>query len=136
VPLTEADALGDTAFEVPAYRAVHQAIIAAGGVSKGREMSGTAWAEAVHEQAPLAVAPLVTQLAVTPLPADTDDALTRYAESVVLRLAEVEVTRRIGVMRSRVQRLDPDDVAAAQAFSDLLAAEASRRALRDRITGG
>jgi DNA primase len=136
VPLAEAEALGETAFEVPAYRAVHQAIIAAGGVSKGREMSGTAWAEAVHEQAPLAVAPLVTQLAVTPLPADTDDALTRYAESVVLRLAEVEVTRRIGVMRSRVQRLDPDDVAAAQAFSDLLVAEASRRALRDRITGG
>ena len=136
VPLEEADALGEAAFEVPAYRAVHQAIVAAGGVGKGREISGTAWAEAVHEQAPLAVAPLVTQLAVTPLPADTDDALTRYAESVVLRLAEVEITRRIGVMRSRVQRLDPDDVAAVQAFADLLVAEARRRALRDRITGG
>jgi DNA primase len=136
VPLDEAGHLSDAAFEVPAYRAVHQAIRAAGGVVRARELSGTAWTEAVHEQSPLAVAPLVTQLAVTPLPADTDEALARYAESVVLRLAEVEINRQIGMMRSRVQRLDPDDPAAAAAFADLLAAEARRRALRDRITGG
>jgi DNA primase len=136
VPLDEAERLSDAAFEVPAHRAVHQAIRAAGGVARARELSGTAWTEAVHEQSPLAVAPLVTQLAVTPLPADTDDALARYAESVVLRLAEVEITRQIGMMRSRVQRLDAHDSGAAQAFADLLAAEARRRALRDRITGG
>jgi DNA primase len=136
VPLDHAAALTDAAFEVPAYRAVHQAIAAAGGLARARELSGSAWVEEVHEQAPLAVAPLVTQLAVTPLPADTDDALARYAESVVLRLAEVEITRQIGMMRSRVQRLDVDDPRAAQAFSDLLAAEARRRALRDRISGG
>jgi DNA primase len=135
VPLDEAQALGETAFEVPAYRAVHEAIHAAGGVARARTLSGTAWAEAVREQAALALAPLVTQLAVTPLPADTDEALARYAESVVLRLAEVEISRRIGILRSRVQRLDADDPGAAQAFADLLAAETRRRALRDRITG-
>jgi DNA primase len=136
VPADEAEALSDTAFEVPAYRAIHHALRAAGGVAQARKVSGTAWIEAVHEQAPLAVAPLVTELAVTPLPADSDEALARYAESVVLRLAEVEITRQIGMRRSRVQRLDPDDPAARQAFADLLAAEARRRALRDRITGG
>jgi DNA primase len=136
VPLDEAAALGDEAFEVPAYRAIHQAIRAAGGIARARESSGPAWTEAVREQAPLAVAPLVTQLAVTPLPADTDEALARYAESVVLRLAEVEITRRIGLLRSRVQRLGADDPGAVEAFSDLLAVEARRRALRDRITGG
>ena len=99
-------------------------------------MTGTAWAEAVRDEAPSAIAPLVTQLAVTPLPADTDDALARYAASVVLRLAEVEVSRRVGVMRSRVQRLDATDPAAAEAFADLLAAESERRALRERIAGG
>ncbi|MGZ4612017.1 MAG: DNA primase, partial [Kineosporiaceae bacterium] len=136
VPMDEAEGLDDEAFEVPAYRAVHQAIRAAGGIARARTLSGTAWAEAVHEEAPMAVAALVTQLAVTPLPADSDDAVARYAASVVLRLAEVEVTRKIGMIRSRVQRLDPDDPAAGPAFADLLAAEARRRSFRERITGG
>ncbi len=134
--MDEAEGLDDEAFEVPAYRAVHQAIRAAGGIARARTLSGTAWAEAVHEEAPMAIAALVTQLAVTPLPADSDDAVARYAASVVLRLAEVEVTRKIGMMRSRVQRLDPDDPAAGPAFADLLTAEARRRSLRERITGG
>ena len=136
VPLEVADGLEETTFEVPAYRAVHHAVRAAGGIARARTMTGTAWAEAVRDEAPSAVAALVTQLAVTPLPADTDDALARYAASVVLRLAEVEVSRRVGVLRSRVQRLDPSDPAASEAFAELLAAEAERRALRDRMAGG
>ena len=136
VPLEEADGLGDSAFEVPAYRSVHLAIKAAGGIAKARTMSGTAWMEAVLEEAPEPVGPLVTQLAVTPLPADSDEALARYAVSVVLRLAEVEVSRQVGVLRSRVQRLDADDPAAGQAFAELLAVEAQRRTLRERISGG
>ena len=136
VPLEEADGLGDSAFEVPAYRSVHLAIKAAGGIAKARTMSGTAWMEAVLEEAPSRVGPLVTQLAVTPLPADSDEALARYAVSVVLRLAEVEVSRQMGVLRSRVQRLDADDPAAGQAFAELLAVEAQRRTLRERISGG
>jgi DNA primase len=136
VPLEVADGLEETTFEVPAYRAVHHAVRAAGGIERARTMTGTAWAEAVRDEAPSAVAALVTQLAVTPLPADTDDALARYAASVVLRLAEVEVSRRVGVLRSRVQRLDPSDPAASEAFAELLAAEAERRALRDRMAGG
>jgi DNA primase len=136
VPSEVAEGLDESTFEVPAYRAVHHAIRAAGGISRARTLTGTAWAEAVREEAPSALAPLVTQLAVTPLPADTDDALARYAASVVLRLAEVEVSRRVGVMRSRVQRLDPSDPAAGEAFAELLAVESQRRALRERIAGG
>jgi DNA primase len=136
VPLEVAEGLDESTFEVPAYRAIHHAIRAAGGMTRAREMSGTAWAEAVRDEAPSAVAPLVTQLAVTPLPADTDEALARYAASVVLRLAEVEVSRRVGIMRSRVQRLDPSAPAAAEAFAELLAVESERRALRERIAGG
>jgi DNA primase len=136
VPQAEADALGDAAFEVPAYRAVFQAVRAAGGLATGRALSGTGWIEAVQEQVPLALAPLVTELAVTPLPADTDEGLARYAVSVVLRLAEVELSRQIGALRSRVQRLDADDPASGEAFAELLAAETRRRTLRERITGG
>jgi DNA primase len=136
VPFEVADGLDESTFEVPAYRAVHHAIQAAGGIAQARAMTGTAWAEAVRDEAPSTVAPLVTQLAVTPLPADTDEALARYAASVVLRLAEVEVSRRVGVMRSRVQRLEASDPAAGEAFAELLAMESQRRALKERITGG
>jgi DNA primase len=90
----------------------------------------------VQEAASDAVRQLISELAVVPLPADTDEALARYAYSVVLRVAEGEQTRAIGNLKSRVQRLDPADPEAVRAFADLMAAEARRRALRDRITGG
>jgi DNA primase len=136
VPLEEADGLGDAAFEVPAFRAIHLAVKAAGGIARARTLTGSGWLEAVLEEAPQAVAPLVRQLAVTPLPADTEEALARYVLSVVLRLAEVEVSRRVGVLRSRVQRLDPGDPGAGAAFTELLAVEAQRRSLRERVSGG
>jgi DNA primase len=136
VPLEVADGLDESAFEVPAYRAVHHAVRAAGGIARARVMTGTAWAEAVRDEAPSAVAPLVTQLAVTPLPADTDEMLARYAASVILRLAEVEVSRRLGMLHSRLQRLDPSDPATAETSAELLAVDSQRRALRERIDGG
>lgn len=135
VPADEADALGEDAFEVPAYRAVHHAIRAAGGMAVAVAADPAAWASAVREAAAEPVARLVTELAVTPLPADTEDALARYAESVVLRVAEMQMTRRIGTLRSRVQRMEADDPGYQQAFTDLLAAESRRRALRDRVVG-
>jgi len=45
------------------------------------------------------------------------------------------VTRQIGSLKSRVQRLDADDPGYRQAFTDLLSAEALRRGLRDRLAG-
>ena len=136
VPAEDADALGEDAFEVPAYRTVHHAIRAAGGMAVARSLTPSAWAEAVAEAAPDAVRQIVSELTVLPLPADTDEALARYAWSVVLRVAEVEVTRVIGNLHSRVQRLDQAGPEAEEAFADLMAAESYRRALRDRITGG
>jgi DNA primase len=136
VPASDADSLGDGAFEVPSLRAIHHAIRSAGGMAAAATLSAQAWAEAVREEAPEAVAALVTELAVTPLPTDTDEALARYASSVVLRVAEVDVSRAIGTLRSRLQRLDPSAAGYQEAFADLLAAEARRRSLRERISGG
>jgi DNA primase len=135
VSAEDVDALGENAFEVPAYRAVHHAIRAAGGVATAVTLTPAAWTDAVREEAAETVVPLVTQLAVAPLPADTEDRLRRYAASVVLRVAEVEVTRQIGTLRSRVQRMDPDDPNLLVALGELTAAEGRRRALKDRITG-
>jgi DNA primase len=97
-------------------------------------LTGAAWVVAVQENAPDAVESLITELAVAPLPADRDDALARFAASVVLRVAEIDVVRRIGDLRSRVQRLSAEEDGAV-AFAELLAAETERRKLRDRING-
>jgi DNA primase len=105
-------------------------------MATARALSPAAWAEAVTEATPDAVRHLVSELIVAALPADTEEALARYAYSVVLRVVELELTREIGNLRSRVQRLDPAGPQAAAAFTDLMTAEANRRALRERITGG
>jgi DNA primase len=130
----DADALESDAFRVPSYRAVHDAVRAAGGMSVAAGLTGSGWVKAVQENAPDAVEGLITELAVAPLPADREDALARYAASVVLRVAEMDVIRRIGDLRSRVQRMGADE-AASGAFTQLLAAETERRNLRDRING-
>jgi DNA primase len=135
VPAADADGLDETAFEVPAYRAVHLAVRAAGGVATAVGLGPAAWLAAVRENAPEMVAGLVSELAVAPLPADTEEALQRYAQSVVLRVAEVEVTRVIGTLRSRLQRMDADDPGYLQAFAELNDAETRRRVLRDRFVG-
>jgi DNA primase len=136
LPAADVDALGEQAFEVPAYRAVHQAVRAAGGLSTARTMSPQAWAQALVESAPEAVTGLVTQLLVTPLPADTDEMLGRYAESVVLRLAELDLGRLIGNLHSRIQRMDPADPVAVEANAEWMAAQVNQRSLRERINPG
>jgi DNA primase len=90
-----------------------------------------AWLEKVRGNAPGPVADLVTELAVSPLPAQSDEALGRYATGVVLHVAELELTRRIGELNSRVQRLGSGDDA-PEAFRALMTAEAARRALQER----
>ncbi|HEY6793695.1 MAG TPA: DNA primase [Kineosporiaceae bacterium] len=136
VPAEDADALGAGAFDVPAYRAVHQAIRAAGGMAAARAMSPAGWAAAVQDAAPEAVRSMISELAVVPLPADTDELLARYAASVVLRVAEAELARVIGDVKSRLARLDPSSQEAVETYGELLATESRRRALRDRMTGG
>jgi DNA primase len=99
-------------------------------------MTVQAWVERVRDEAPEAVRSLVTEMVVAPMPADGEEAIARYATDVVLRVAEVDVSRAISTLRSRVQRLQPSDPGAQEAFAELLAAEARRRVLRERITGG
>jgi DNA primase len=135
VPAADADGLGEDAFTVPAYRAVHDAIRACGGMATAAGMSEAAWVEMIRSSAPTTIIDLITGLAVDPIPADGEDAVTRYAESLVLRVAELEATRRVGVLHSRMQRMDPDHPGILQAMTELTDAEGRRRALRERISG-
>ena len=124
------DDLPADAFVAPAHRAVHDAIRVAGGVSAGQ---AGLWAEQVRESAAGAVAPLVTELAVAPLPQDRESALGAYAQGVVTALAETAITRRIADTRSLLQRSDPNDPAYGTIFADLLEQERRRRALRGEV---
>ena len=67
---------------------------------------------------------------------DDGFSLVEVVIAVVLRLAEVEVSRRLGMLHSRLQRLDPSDPATAETSAELLAVDSQRRALRERIAGG
>jgi DNA primase len=134
VPTEEVDTWGDAAFEVPAFRTVHQAVRAAGGVARAKTLAPQVWATSVLEEAAQTVVPLIQQLVVAPLPADTEAALARHAQGVVLRVSEAELARSIATLRSRVQRLQANDAAHQEAYVELLAAETRRRSLRDRMT--
>jgi DNA primase len=126
------DELGEDAFAVPAWRAVHAAIRAAGGAAGGRELSAAQWVAAVLEQSPESVAIVVTQLSVASLPEDRETAIAAFVEGVVRRVVDLGLKRRIDDARSRLQRLDPSDEGAYNAaFADLLAIESERRALRE-----
>ncbi|MCL1869227.1 MAG: DNA primase [Promicromonosporaceae bacterium] len=127
------DELGEDAFGVPAWRAVHAAIRAAGGVAVGRTLGGSAWVGAVEEQAGEAVAGLVDELAVAPLPEDREDAIGRFVADVVRAVQDLGLTRGIADAKSRLLRLDPgaQPEAYREAFQSLLAMEAQRRTLRE-----
>ena len=131
---TWVDALESDAFRAPAYRAVHEAIVDAGGAASG--LDGRAWLDAVLAACPDdAVRSVVHELAVDPIPAMNID--FRYAQSVLARLLEIDASRRITDVKARLQRVEPaSDPDTYQAlFADVLALEAYRRGLREQVSG-
>ena len=130
----EFDDLPADAFGAPAYRAVHDAVRAAGGLVVARTLDNpTAWVGAVIEEAVEPVRPLVTELAVAPLPEDRPESLDGYVKGVVRSLVEMGFTRHIAELRSRLQRMDAeaDPVAYRAAYAELVQVEGRRRTLRE-----
>jgi DNA primase len=130
------DGLDPSVFTAPAYAAVHDAVVAAGGAGAAGA-GGAAWVEKVDAAAADdGVRRLARELAVEPLPSD-EQALTRYATEVLARLEELAVTRRITEVKSRLQRLNPVEHIAEynRLFGELVALEAHRRTLRERAIG-
>ncbi len=133
--LAELDA---DAFTMPAHRAVHEAVRAAGGFAAARAAAAgpgaaATWVARVQEEAAEAVVPLLTELAVAPLPEDRPDALPGYARGVVLKLVEIGITRRIADLRGRLQRTDAtaEPTAYRDTFTQLMQLEERRRAIRE-----
>ena len=116
-------------FTVPQYRAVFDAVRAAGGPAAAAE-SGD-WVGTVATEAGEELRGLVSQLAVTPLPMDRPDQMGGYALSVLSRMLDLDLTRQIAELRGVMQRAGEGTEQAQAAFADLIALETRRRALRD-----
>jgi DNA primase len=105
------ESIAADSFSAPAHRAVLDAIRAAGGM-KAANGPGH-WTDRVSEAAALTVRPLVSELAVAPVPVRFDPQTglpeRRYVDELLVRIQEVALNRQIGDAISAMRRVPPDD---------------------------
>lgn len=130
------DSLEPGSFTDPAYAAVRTAIAAAGGA--GSSSGGAAWISSVSDAvADDTLRRLVTELGVEAV-RSSEEGLARYSASLIARLQEITLIRRIQELRSKLQRLNPveEPDRHKKLFGELIALEAQRRGLREQAIGG
>ncbi len=133
------DAVEPETFSAPAHRAVFDAIRSVGPLLEGQAQ--TAWHAKVDEATPLAVSSLLAELSVAPLPVVHDQSTglppASYTRSLLVRVREVAVSRRISDAMSQMRRLAADPGADPSALRDLSLSlqslERQRAALREEI---
>ncbi|MBS5168309.1 MAG: DNA primase, partial [Corynebacterium sp.] len=126
------DALAPETFGHPTYRAVFDAIMAAGGACGEAATQPHSWATAIMDQAREDVVKhLVTELGVEQIAVDAET-LRPYAQAILARLQEVWVGDQIAQLKAMLSRMRPsdDETAYNSLFADLLAMEQYRRELQ------
>ena len=102
------DAIEPASFSRPPTGRCIDAIAAAGGLPAAATTA--VWADKVSEAAAATVRPLVSELAVAPVPARVDPTTgvpdQRYVNELLVRVREVSLTRRIGDAMSALRRMD------------------------------
>ena len=129
------DSLDAVCFTAPAYAAVRDAVDGAGGTTTAT--AATVWVEKVSGAAETdSVRDLVTELAVEPLQTN-DEEDPRYAVSLLARLQEMALTRRITELKSQVQRINPVESPEKynRLFGELILLERNKIDLRERALG-
>ncbi|WP_427004170.1 DNA primase [Pseudarthrobacter sp. H2] len=116
-------------FSTPAYLAIHEAIRATGLGFAGNPVG---WVEQVLQEVPEPLRPLVSELAVVPLPANTAEGVLRYCRDILARLFELQITRVKADKMGQLQRLDAsaDPEEFQRLNRELMQLEMERRALR------
>jgi len=116
-------------FTTPAYLAIHEAIRATG---LGFGDDPLRWVEQLRQEVPEPLRPLVSELAVVPLPASTAEAVQRYSRDILARLFELQITRVKADKMGQLQRLDAaaDPEAFQRLNRELMELEMQRRSLR------
>jgi DNA primase len=122
------DSFRAAAFTVPLYAMVHRAILSAGAAGA----TPAQWVEHVRQAVPEDMRSIVSELAVTPLPARDADALFLYCRDILNRLSELQITHLKSEKLGQLQRLDPaaDPALFQQLNRELMELEMQRRALR------
>ncbi|MFB0835208.1 DNA primase [Arthrobacter halodurans] len=119
----------DARFMAPAHAVVHDAVRAAGASGA----TPAQWVESIRQEVPEPLRPFVSELAVIPLPANSDEALVRYCRDIMNRLFELQITRLKAEKIGRLQRMDPaaDPAGYQQINRELMELELRRRSLRE-----
>ncbi len=119
-------------FTVPAYLAVQTAIRAAGVAAP----TSAGWVEQIRREVPEVLGPLVSELAVSPIPARDADAMAAYCRDILNRLFELDITHQKAEKLGELQRLDATaDPARIQELNrDLMRLEMERRELRSELS--
>jgi len=121
-------ALYSSQFKVPVYNAIQTAILAA-----ARNAQDTSnWVQHVTAEVPESLYSFVTELAVAPLPASTEEEVIRYCRDIMNRLLEMQITAQKADLIGRLQRWDSQkDPEGFQAIQQhLVELENQRRFLR------
>ncbi|MGJ9401724.1 DNA primase [Arthrobacter sp. KK5.5] len=118
----------DARFTAPVHVLIHDAIRAAGAAGA----TPAHWVETIRQEVPDPVRSFVSELAVMPLPAHSDDALAGYCRDIMNRLFELQITHFKAEKIGQLQRMDPSaDPAAFQRINrELMELELRRRSLR------
>jgi DNA primase len=118
----------EASFRAQAHAMVHEAIRAAGFAGA----TPSQWVESVRQAVPEELRGLVSELAVTPLPAHNDDAVRLYCRGILNRLFDIQITQLKADKMGQLQRTDPaaDPEVFQRLNRELMELEMQRRALR------
>ncbi len=133
------DQVDPESFTAPAHRAVFDTVREVGPLLEGESLP--TWHARIDEVTPLAVTPLVAELAVAPLPVVHDPSTglppQSYTRSLLARVREVAIGRRISESMSQMRRMaaDPttDRESLRQLSLTLQTLERERAALREEV---
>ena len=96
------------------------------------ELGGETWLDRIQNDLPQDFKPLVTQLAVAPLPQKNAEQTQTYCRGVVISLIERDLVRRKSELVGRLQRTSVDQGEVSREIQrELLELETKRRSLRE-----
>jgi len=96
------------------------------------ELGGETWLDRIQNDLPQDFKPLVTQLAVAPLPQKDAEQTQIYCRGVVVSLIERDLVRRKSELVGRLQRTSVDQGEVSREIQrELLELETKRRSLRE-----
>jgi DNA primase len=130
------DAVDETVYTDPTYAAIRHAIAEAGGAASGR--AGPAWVDRIGEHCPdPLVRSVLSELAVERMHTRGEPD-GRYVAVHLARLQEPAAARRIAVLQSKLQRLNPLELPDehARLSGELFGLQKFHVGLREQASGG